>query len=198
MRTSSRPAAAAVTALAGLVLTLAGCGGVLPLGPGPAPTPAPSRLSSPIVMQPGLSQPGSSPTGCPAGLVALTGPGTANVTTEGDFTSTTTGLCYRELGKAVTFTSAGVTVYEQPAGNKPVKHPAAWLLRINLPAAETGALTALTTEAFQSRSQIAIIVAGQTWGMPFTEQPLTNGQFVIAAQSQSQAVQLQHLLLKPA
>jgi hypothetical protein len=34
--------------------------------------------------------------------------------------------------------------------------------------------------------------------MPFTGQPLTNGQFVIAAQSQRQALQFQRILLKPA
>ena len=49
-----------------------------------------------------------------------------------------------------------------------------------------------------ANAQIAIIVAGQTWGVPFTSQPLTNGQFVIAAQSKDQALQLRRILLKPA
>jgi hypothetical protein len=105
-------------------------------------------------------------------------------------------VCYRRLGQPVTFTSAGVTLYEQPAGSEPVKHPVMWMLRINLPAAEAAALTAITTKAVDSRTQIAIIVAGQTLGIPFTSQPLTNGQFAIPAQSRSQALQFQRMLLR--
>jgi hypothetical protein len=173
-------------------------------------------------MQPGLTQPGAPSIGCPGGSVALSGPGTTNVTSTGDYTATTTGLCYRQLGKPVTFTSAGVTVYQQPAssqpahnlpacnqpagqppcsqpgGNQLVKVPATWLVRITLPEAEAAALSAVTTSAFKAKTQIAIIVAGQTWGIPFTNQPLTNGQFVIAAMNQAQALQLQRLLVPPA
>jgi hypothetical protein len=196
-RSGRRPARAAI-AVAGLVLTVAGCGHVLPLGPAPAPTPVPRQLASPIVMELGLSQPGAPASGCPAGSVALSGPGTTTVTTDGDFTSTTTGLCYRQLAEPVTFTSGGVTLYQQPPSNNPAEHLSPWLLRINLPAAEAAALTAITTQAVHAKAQIAIIVAGQTWGVPFTQQPLTNGQFVIAAQSKDQALQLQRLLLKTA
>jgi hypothetical protein len=222
-RRSGRQQARAGIALAGLVLAAAGCSQVLPVGPAPAPTPAPRHLASAIVMQPGLTQPGLPASGCPGGSVALSGPGTTNVTTSGDYTATTTGLCYRQLGKPVTFTSAGVTVYQQPAGNQPahnlppcgqpagsqppcsqpagnqlVKVPATWLVRITLPKAEAAALSAVTTSAFKARTQIAIIVAGQAWGLPFTNQPLTDGQFVIAAKNQAQALQLQRLLLPPA
>ena len=62
-------------ALAGLVLTAAGCSQALPLGPAPAPLPVPSHLASAIVLQPGLSDPGASVSKCPAGSVALSGPG---------------------------------------------------------------------------------------------------------------------------
>ncbi len=65
-------------ALAGLVLTVAGCSQALPLGPAPAPLPVPSRLASAIVLQPGLSDPGASVSKCPVGSVALSGPGAIN------------------------------------------------------------------------------------------------------------------------
>jgi hypothetical protein len=209
VRRPGRQTARAGIALACLALTAAGCSQVLPVGPAPAATPAPRHLASAIVMQPGLTQPGAPSIGCPGGSVALSGPGTTNVTSTGDYTATTTGLCYRQLGKPVTFTSAGVTVYQQPAGNQPahnlppcsqpagnqlVKVPATWLVRITLPKAEAAALSAVTTSAFKAKTQIAIIVAGQTWGIPFTNQPLTSGQFDIAAQNQAQALQLQRLL----
>jgi len=148
-------------------------------------------------MKPGLSQPGSPAIGCPAGSAALSGPGTVNVATTGDFTSTTTGLCYCLLGKPVTFTSAGVTLYQQSAGSEPFQHSAVYILRITVPAAEAAALTAITTQTYDSQAQIAIIVAGKTWGVPFTEQPLTNGQFAIRAQDRNQALELQRALLPP-
>jgi preprotein translocase subunit SecD len=86
-------------------------------------------------------------------------------------------------------------LYQQPAGDNPAQQPASWLVRITLPAAAAAALTAITTQAVNPQAQIAIIVAGQTWGVPSAQQPLTNGQFVIAAQSKDQALQLQRVLL---
>jgi hypothetical protein len=165
VRRPGRQTARAGIALAGLALTAAGCSQVLPVGPAPAATPAPRHLASAIVMQPGLTQPGAPSIGCPGGSVALSGPGTTNVTSTGDYTATTTGLCYRQLGTPVTFTSAGVTVYQQPAssqqaGNQLVKVPATWLVRITLPKAEAATLSAVTTTAFKAKTQIAIIVAG--------------------------------------
>jgi hypothetical protein len=194
-RSGRHPAGAGI-ALAGLMLTAAGCSHVLPLGPAPAATPAPRHLASAIVMEPGLVQPQAAPNVCPAGSVVLSGPGTPISSPYGDSTGTPTAVCYRRLGKPVTFASAGVTLYEQPGGNKPVKHPAVWMLSITLPAAEAAALTTITTKAFHARSQIAIIVAGQTWEIPLTNQPLTNGQFDIQAQSRSQALQFQRTLLR--
>jgi hypothetical protein len=198
VRGSARHQARAGIALAGLMLAVAGCSHVLPLGPAPAPTPTPRHLAAAIVMEPGLIQSDTAANGCPAGSVVLSGPGTLISSPAGDSSSTPSSVCYRRLAKPVTFTSAGVTLYQQPAGNKPVQHPAVWMLRINLPAAEVAALTAITKNAVHSRTQIAIVVAGQTWGVPFTNQPLTNGQFAISTQSRSQALQLQRILLPPA
>jgi hypothetical protein len=198
VRRSGRLAAGAGAAWAGLVLTVAGCSQALPLGPAPAAAPAPSHLASAIVMQPGLSDPGASVSKCPAGSVALSGPGALNVPPSGtspvSSASTPTGVCFRLLGKPLTFTSAGVAVAEQPAGSQPVQHPASWVVRVNLPAAGAAALAAVTTKLAGTQDQLAIIIAGQTWGMPVTLAPLTGGEFAIAAESKSQALQIQRLL----
>lgn len=82
-RGSGMLAVGAGAALAGLVLTVAGCSQALPLGPAPAAAPAPSHLASAIVMQPGLSDPGASVSKCPVGSVALSGPGALNVPPSG-------------------------------------------------------------------------------------------------------------------
>jgi hypothetical protein len=185
-------------ALVGLVLTVAGCGQALPLGPAPAPLPVPSRLASAIVLQPGLSDPGASVSKCPVGSVALSGPGAVNGAPAGtgpiSSPSTPTGICFRTLGKPVTFTSAGVAVAEQPARSQPVQQPASWVVRINLPAAEAAELGAVTTKLAGTKDQLAIIIAGQTWSMPLTLQPLTGGEFAFSAESKSQALQVQRLL----
>lgn len=186
--------------LLGLTLAVAGCSGsVLPLGPAPSPTPSPRQLASAIVMEPGLAQPGASPRDCPAGSVVLTGPGTPIAAPVGDpAAGTHVGLCFHPLGKPVTFTTAGVAVYEQPAGNRPVKHAALWTVRVTLPAAEARELTTVTTKVAGTQDQMAIIVGGQTWGLPLTKAPLSQGQFAIGAQSKSQALQWQRTLLPPA
>ena len=198
MRGSRGLAAGAGAALAGLVLTVAGCSQALPLGPTPAPAPTPSRLASAIVMEPGLSDPGASVSKCPAGSVALSGPGAINAPASGSSpvssASTPTGVCFRLLGKPVTFTSAGVVVDEQPGGSQPVQHPASWEVRINLPAAEAAELGAVTTKLAGTQDQLAIIIAGQTWAMPVTLQPLTGGEFAFGAASKSQALHIQRLL----
>ena len=200
-RVPVRLAAGAGAVLAGLVLTVAGCSQALPLGPAPAAPPAPSRLASAIVLQPGLTDPGASVGKCPAGSVALSGPGATNGAPGGtgpvSSPSTPTGVCFQTLGKPVTFTTAGVAVAEQPARSQPVQQPASWVVRINLPAAEAAELASVTTKLAGTQDQLAIIIAGQTWAMPVTLQPLTGGEFAFSAESKSQALQVQRLLQQP-
>ena len=188
-------------ALAGLVLTVAGCSQALPLGPTPAAPPAPSRLASAIVLQPGLTDPGTSVGKCPAGSVALSGPGATGGPPAGagpvTSPSTPNGVCFRTLGEPVTFTTAGVAVAEQPARSQPVPQPASWVVRINLSAAEAAELASITTRLAGTQDQLAIIIAGQTWAMPVTLQPLTGGEFSFGAESKSQALQVQRLLQQP-
>jgi hypothetical protein len=199
VRGSGRRLAAVSIALAGSVLTVTGCtGGVFPLGPTPPP---PTQLASPIVLEPVVSQPEAAAGGCPAGYSTLPGPGS------------TPGMCYRQQGKAVTFTSARVsmgpvstTVQQLVPTQSPAPalstvatanpQPTGYTLLITLPAAEAAVLTTLTTTAFNSgNGQIAIIVAGQTWGIPTTLAPLSKGQFLIPAPSKNQALHLEHILV---
>jgi hypothetical protein len=194
-----RPALLGVgAALVGLVLTVAGCSQALPLGPAPAAPPTPSRLASAIVLQPGVTDPGASVSKCPAGSVALSGPGATNGAPGGtgpvSSPSTPTGVCFRTLGKPVTFSTAGVAVAEQPARSQPVQQPASWVVRINLPAAEAAELASVTTRLAGTQDQLAIIIAGQTYAMPLTMQPLTGGEFAFSAESKNQALQVQRLL----
>jgi hypothetical protein len=190
--------AAGALALAGVVLAVAGCSAALPLGPAPAPTPALSRLASAIVMQPGVSDPGAPVSKCPAGTVALSGPGAIygppGGTSPVSSASSPSGVCFRLLGKPVTFTSAGVDVYEQPAGSQPVQHPASWQVQVYLTAAEAVELEAITTKLAGTQDQMAVIIGGQTWDMPITLKPLTGGEFGISADSKNQALQIQRLL----
>lgn len=180
-------------AFAGLVLTVVGCGRVLPLGL--SAIPAPSHLAAAIVLQPGIPAPAAravaaegapSTVSCPAGYAALSagdeGPGSAG--------------CFRKLGPPATFTSAAVTVYRQPAG--PHGQPAQYVLRITLPTAGAAALTAITTQVAGTNDALAIMIAGQAWAVVATSKPLANGEFGIPVQSLGQALQLQRILLPPA
>jgi hypothetical protein len=199
VRRSGRRAAGAAAALAGLMLAMAGCSQALPIGPAPSPPPTPVRLASSIVMQPGLADPGASPAGCPAGAVVLSGPGVTVGQPAGTGPASSAvspaPMCFRKQGAPLTLTSAGVRVAEVPGGSQPVQHPASWQVQINLPRAEATELAAITTKLAGTSAQLAIIIAGQTWGMPVTLQPLDQGQFVIGAQSKSQALQIQRLLI---
>jgi hypothetical protein len=197
VRRSGRRAAIAGAALAaGLALAAAGCSQALPLRPTASPPPTPVKLATSIVMQPGTTDPGASVGDCPAGSVALSGPGAIGAVPNGTSPSTPNGVCFHTLGQAVTFTSAGVTVYLQPAQTKPVALPAIWNVAVNLPAAEAASLTSITTKLVGTQDQLAIIIGGQTWGMPMTLQPLSHGEFVISAQSKNQALQLQRQLIR--
>lgn len=189
---SGRRTARAGLALAGLVLTVAGCGHMLPLGL--SAIPVPSHLAAAIVLQPGVPGPATrsaaaqgapSAVSCPAGYAALPA---------GDEPPGSAG-CFRKLGTPVTFTSAAAAVYRQPAG--PHGQPAQYVIRITLPAAGATALTAITTEVAGTKDALAITIADQAWAVVATLKPLTNGEFGIPMQSLSQALQLQRILLQP-
>ena len=182
VRGSGRRPAAAGIAAAALALSCAGCSHILPLGPAPT---GPRHLASAIILQLVLTQPPSPGNACPAGYTSFSPPFT-------DYPEVP-DACYHKLGEPVTFTAAAAAMSYQPARNQ---QPAVYGLTFALPAAEAAALTAITTKAFESRDQMAISIAGKTWAVTIVAGPLTNGQFGIWVQSESQALQLEHELLQ--
>jgi hypothetical protein len=204
-----RPSSVLASALAAIAIAIAitvasYTSHLTPLEPDLAATiPPPRHLGSPIVLQVMLSQPASQTGRCPAGSAAISGP------------AAQPGLCFRELGAPVTFTSAGVTSYQprNPPGMPPLPAGTSGLL-IALPAADTAALTALTTEASDSQSAVpqgvsqavtpqdvvprgfvAINVAGKTWAILETLHPITTDWFSFVLPSKNLALQLQRILV---
>lgn len=179
-----RPSLLASTLAAiAIVLTVAGCSHVTPLNSDPAANASPQqRLGSPIVLQAMLGQPITPAGRCPAGYVALSGPGAAD-----------TGYCYQKLGTPVTITSAAESPYRErvPSGQEIQG------LMIFLPAAEKAELTAVTTTAYNAQGFVDISINNKTWEIPKQLQPITTGQFEIAAPSGSQGLQLPRILFPP-
>jgi hypothetical protein len=205
--------ASALTA-AGLVLAVAGCSHVTPLGPAPAPASLPPArdLGSPISMQLMRGQPPAPAGRCPAGSIALFGSepnvlragvassrpvpaGTASTTTSTATPATPpAGLaCYRPAGTPVTITSAQVssvtTSQNQPG---PTWH----VFVVAFPAADVPALTALIRQAYDAGDAVGMSVAGKLWQAP---QPRRRFSTLRAEQinllSRTQAFQLHRLLV---
>lgn len=182
--------AGALTA-AGLVLAVAGCSNIAPLGPGPAPVslPPPRDLGSPIIMQVMRSQQPTPAGECPAGSVALFGadPGVPRVAPAGPPepvrsqhipASTATPApahtpapatppagvaCFRRVGTPVTITSAAVSSVTTYRGQP----GSAWYeFVVAFPAADVAALTALIRRAYDSGDALGMSVAGKLWQAP--------------------------------
>ena len=166
----------------GLMLTAASCSHLTPLGPAP---PQPHHLRSPIVLQAMSVQNPTPAGGCPAGFTKLSAPGQGPG-------------CYRPLGAPVTITSAAVapgpTVGPASPSDAP---PSGYGLLIALPAAERAELTAVSSQAYDSRGALGISVAGRTWALPTVMAPFTHGQFEILLPSRNEMLQLQRILASP-
>jgi hypothetical protein len=205
---------ASTLAAAGLVLAVAGCSHIPPLGPDPAPVSLPPArdLGSPIIMQIMRSQP-PTPTGeCPAGSIALFGsepnvlraavassrPVQAGTGSTATPTSTPPAppagvACYRPVGTPVTITSAAVssvtTSQHQPA-------PASYEFVVAFPTADVAALTALIRQAYDSGDAVGMSAAGKLWQAP---QPRRRFNALRAEQinllSRTQAFRLYRLLV---
>ncbi len=202
---------ASALAAAGVVLAVAGCSHITPLGPAPAPVSLPPArdLGSPIVMQVMRSQP-PTPTGrCPAGSVALFGSepnvlrtavGPPQPVQGSTATPTATpaappagAACYLPAGRPVTITSAAVssvtTRQHQPG-------PAWYVFVVAFPTADVPALTALIRQAYDSGDALGMSVAGKLWQAP---QPRRKFTALRAEQinllSRTQAFQLYRLLV---
>lgn len=201
----------------GLILAVAGCSQVTPLGPAPAPASLPPArdLGSPIIMQIMRSQPPTPTGGCPAGSIALFGSepnvpraavasqrrvqvGTGSTATPTRTPATRPApaagvACYRPAGTPVTITSAAVssvtTNQNQPG--------TAWYgFVVAFPAADVPALTALIRQAYDSGDAVGMSVAGKLWQAP----QLRHKFIALRAEqinllSRNQAVQLYRLLV---
>jgi hypothetical protein len=198
---------------AGLVLAVAGCSHITPLGPDPAPVSLPPvrDLGSPITMQVMRSQPPTPAGQCPASSVALFGSepdvlrtavassspvqgSTATPTHPATPPARLAGVaCYLPVGMPVTITSAAVssvTTYRHQTG------PAVYGFVVAFPAANVAALTAVMRQAYESGAATGISVAGKLWQAPQVRRELIALRGVrITLLSRNQAVQLYRLLI---
>jgi len=172
---------------AGLMLAVAGCSHLTPLGPDAAATaPPPSHLRSPIVLQAMRVEPPVPAGGCPARFTMISVPGNP-------------GQCARPVGTPVTITSAGVSAVfsfqpRTPSGQV-VPGPPVYQIMITLPAADVTAATAVVTTAYDSQGGVDFSVAGRTWALPKVLRPFRSRQLSIALPSKNQALQLHRLLV---
>jgi hypothetical protein len=187
-----------VLAAAGIVLALASCSSITPLGPTrePAhgsvqPTPVGTmvlyRLASPIILQVMHSQSPAATGGCQAGLLQVSlPPGAAPMP------------CFRPAGTPVTITAAAVsavsTFRPPPPPGQPAQ-PTSYGFMVGVPAAQVAAVTALIKQAYDSQGALGISVGGKLWEAPQVLQPFSGQQLHIDLLSRNQAVQLYHLLV---
>jgi hypothetical protein len=194
------PVLASVLAAAGVVLTVASCSHLAPLGPDAAATmPQPHHLRSPLVLEAMRVHPPTPAGGCPAGYTALPGANPVAVPADRPHRAHVDGAlavtqCYRKTGTPVTITSAAVSpvsLQKPPPGQKA---PVQYDFVITLPAADVPALTAVTTTAYHARGALAMSVAGKTWALPMVAGPFRGPQLQIPMPSRNQALQLQRTL----
>ena len=190
---------ASVLAAAGVMLTVAGCSHITPLGPDAAATmPQPHHLRSPLILQDvrtqGLAGRVGQPGGCPASWVMLSG---------------RAGACYRKTGTPVTITSAAVSPvfpFRPPPPPGQQAPPVQYGFSITVPAADVPALAAVlptapgppgppTASAVSPAATIPTIsVAGRTWILLGYGSPSARGEFDVTLPSRDQALQLQRML----
>jgi hypothetical protein len=182
---------------AGVMLTVASCSHLTPLGPDSAATmPQPHHLRSPLILQDIRAQSSAPADGCPAGYVTNSG---------------NPGPCYGpKTGPPVTITSAGVSsVFSFRPPTPPGQQQAApvqYGFWITLPADDAPALTAVipapsgppgppTARAVTSAAIIPTIsVAGRTWVLAGFATRFTDRELEVVLPSRNQALQLQRIL----
>jgi hypothetical protein len=219
-----RSVLASVLTVAGLVLAVAGCSTIIPLGPDPAPVSLPPArdLGSPITVQVMRPQPPTPAGECPAGSVALFGsepnvPRAAHIGAKPAHTQIIHGstapptpaatpttppalpagvACYLPAGAPVTITSAAVS---SVTTYRHQTGPASYGFVIAFPAADVAALTALIRQAYHSGDAVGMSTAGKLWQAP---QPPRKLIALRAEQinllSRNQAFQLYRLLVPSA
>ena len=215
--------ASALTAC--LILVVAGCSNVTPLGPEPSPVSLPParQLGSPISVQVMRSQPPTPTGGCPAGSSRALRVGAQRAAGHGGYVPPRAGG-HREQGRPGPAASrptppgpatpsappAGVACY-RPAGtpvtitsaavspvttNRNQPGPAWYEFVVAFPAADVPALTADVHRAYDSGDAVGMSVAGKLW-----QAPQLRRKFIalraeqINLLSRNQAFQLYHLLV---
>jgi len=177
-----------VLAATAVVLAVAGCGGVAPIGPySPPSMPPPRQLTSPMVLQVMRTQPNTATGGCRAGWNAVVMPPGAPV-----------AGCYRPVGTPLRITSAAVssvTTYRPaPAAGQP-RPPTQFEFTVAVPAAKVAAVTALITRVYNADGAFGISVAGKLWQAPRVLKPFPGRQLQITMLSRNEAVRLHRLLV---
>jgi hypothetical protein len=216
------PALARALAAAGVVIAIASCSNIAPLGPGMAPVamPPPRHLGSPIIVQVMRIQPPSSTGRCPAGWAAVSlpaggGPRVAagavavgrprRVVPQGasappapppPSAAHAPSSCYRAAGAPVTITSAAVSpvLTYRPPPSQP-KGPDLYGFIVAVPGADVAAVTAVIRQAHDSGSAVGISVAGKLWQAPMVQQPFPGQRLQITLLSRNQARQLHSMLV---
>jgi hypothetical protein len=182
-----RSVLAGTLAVVGLVLAVAGCSHVTPLGPEPAPASLPPArdLGSPIMMQVMRSQPPTATGGCSAGWVAVVLPAGAPPMP-----------CFRPAGPPVTITSAAVSsvaTYLPPPGQP--KGSTSYGFAVAVPAGDVAAVTAIIKQAYDSKDAVGISVAGKLWQAAQVISPFPGQHLQVSLLSRNQAVQLYRILV---
>jgi hypothetical protein len=203
-------------AAAGLMLAVAGCSHITPLGPGQAPPslPPPRHLGSPVTVQVMRSQPPTAPGPCPAGTVDVFGlepgllraaagrpvpqhAGQGGTPSPAATPAPPVGVaCFRPVGRPVTITSAAVSsvAAHLPPPGAP-KGPTIYGFVVACATSDVAAVTAVIRQAYDSHDAVGISVAGKLWQAPQVLRPFSGQQFQIALLSRHQAVQLHRLLV---
>jgi hypothetical protein len=192
----TRSVLASVLAAAGVVLAVAGCSNITPLGPDPAPVSLPPArdLGSPITVQVMRPQPPTPAGQCPAGSVALFGsePNVPRLLARpvGPPEPVHTQIIQGNTAPppptpAATPATppappAGVACY-LPAGtpvtitsaavssvttSRNQPGPARYEFVVAFPAADVAALTALIRQAYHSGDAVGMSIAGKLWQAP--------------------------------
>jgi hypothetical protein len=182
-------------AAAAVMVAVASCSGITPLGPASPPKPKPAKqvtaagppqrvflLGTPFVLEAMGIQAPTPAGGCPPGSVALSGG---------------PGQCYRDLATPVTISTAQISsvVTGGPPPGPPGIPAGQSGFVITLPGSDGPALKAITTTAADAQGYFSISVAGQTWLLGRVLGPFT-GALSITFASTNQVLQLQRLLVQ--
>ena len=215
------PVLASALAAAVIVLAVASCSHITPLGPYATQLPPPRHLGSPIIVQVMRVQPPTATGGCPAGWVTVslpagggprTAPGAAvPVVPKGASAPPPPSAspappppsaapapitCYRPAGAPVTITSAAVSsvlTYRPPPGH--ATGPDLYGFIVAVPGADVAAVTAIIRKAYDTGSAVGISVAGKLWQAPLVRQPFPGQRLQITLLSRNQARQLYRTLV---